>query len=418
MSESSMLTLDDIDLTDLARFEHGFPHHLFAFLRREAPVWFHPGTEHAPGGQGFWVLSRHADCFDAAIDPELFSSEGGGDREGGGTTLEDFPRGLVAGVLLNMMDEPRHHRIRKLVLPSVAPRRLREMEAELRDRTTQILDAISDRGECDYLVEVAAELPLQAIAWLMGVPQQDRHQLLGWANDMLDDEDRDVGEQSDRSAEAGASLMAYGTKLLQQKRERPGEDILSILTHAEIEGDDGRLEPITELEQIMFFNLLIAAGSETTRNSIAYGLKALIDHPEQLAVLRDDRATLDTGVEEILRWASSTADNRRTATRDAEFRGQAIKAGDKVTLRWSSANRDEAVFADPDRFDVRRDPDPHLAFGHGNHFCLGANLARIVVAIEALLDRFLDFELTGPVEWVRSSRHTGIRHMPIRFERR
>lgn len=414
-----MMRLSDIDLTNLDNFTGGFPHHFFTFLRREAPVWFHPPTVHTPEGEGFWVISRHADILQVSADPETFSSEGGGNRDGGGTTLEDFPRGAIAGVLLNMMDDPRHRRFRRLVTPSLSPKMLAQMEPELRQRTEEILDTIADRSRGDFLVEVAAELPLQAIARLMGVPQEDRHQLLEWANVTLDYKDREVGEQSERSQAAAAAMMEYGNKLIEQKRSRPADDIISVVTHATIE-DRGVHAPLSDAELVMFFHLLIAAGSETTRNSIAAGLHALIDYPDQLRLLETDPAILPTAVEEMLRWASSTPYNRRTATRDISIQGQTIRAGDKVTLWWASANRDEAVFSAPFRFDVRRQPNPHLAFGHGNHFCLGANLARLEIRImfEALLRRFRDFALTGPIEWIRSNKHTGIRHMPIRFAKR
>jgi cytochrome P450 len=194
--------------------------------------------------------------------------------------------------------------------------------------------------------------------------------------------------------------------------------MLSAVVHGTIEGPDGAAPP-TELEALMFFNLLIAAGSETTRNSLAIGLLALIEHPDQWDDLRRDRALLPTAVEEILRWASSTAYNRRTATRDAVLGGRTIAAGEKVTLWWSSANRDEAAFPEPFRFDVRRQPNRHVAFGHGNHFCLGAVLARLEIrlVLDALASRVARAALAGPVEWTRSNKHTGIRHMPVTLRR-
>lgn len=408
---------DAIDLTDLDRFARGFPHDVFALLRREAPVWFHRPTAHTPGGEGFWVLSRYEDIAAAAADEATFSSEGGGGRDGGGTLIEDLPRGLVSGVLLNMMNDPRHRRIRKLVTPALSPRALAQIEAELRARTAHILDAVSARGECDFVIDVAAELPLQATAKLLGVPQEDRHRLFAWSNANLDYDDRELGQQSEKVQAASAAMFEYGGRLIEEKRRNPGDDLLSAVVHGQIEGDDGRPEPLTPLELQMFFALLIAAGSETTRNTIAIGLKALIEHPEQWEALRRDRALLGTATEEILRWASSTPYNRRTATRDVEIRGQRIAAGAKVTLWWASANRDEEVFAEPFRFDVRRDPNPHFAFGRGGHFCLGANLARVEIKLifGALLDRFERVELAGPVEWTRSNKHTGMRHMPVRF---
>ena len=401
---------DDIDLTDLDRFAAGFPHHVFDELRRETPVWFHPPTAHTPGGEGFWVLSRYADIVNAAADAATYSSETGGDREAGGTTLEDMAREWAIGVLLNMMDDPRHGKFRRLLTPTVAPRALAAIEEDLRGRATRVVDAALAKADCDFLVDVAAELPLQAVAQLVGVPQEDRHQLLNWANVTLDYEDREVGEATAHTQQASAEMFAYGTTLLELKLREPADDLLSVVSHGLIDG-----EPLTDMEQHMFFSLIIAAGSETTRNSIAVGMLALTERPDALDELRDERSLVPNAVEEILRWASSTPYNRRTATRDVEIGGQQIMAGDKVTLWWASANRDESVFSDPYSFDIARNPNPHLAFGRGTHFCLGAALARmeIRVVLDALLDKVGQVSLTGPVEYVRSNKHAGVRHMPV-----
>ena len=319
-----------------------------------------------------------------------------------------------------MMDDPRHHRIRRLVTPSVAPRALALMETELRERARRIVDGVAERGCCDFLSDVAVELPLQAVAALMGVPHADRHDLLAWSNTTLDFEGRELGESSERVAEAAASMAAYGTALIAEKKQRPGDDIISVVAHAGIEDGGGDHRPLSDLELLMFFNLLVVAGSETTRNSIALGMVALIEHPDQLEALRSDRSLMATAVEEILRWTSATLYNRRTATRATELGGHAIAAGDKVTLWWPSANRDESVFEDPFRFDIRRDPNPHVTFGHRTHFCLGANLARleIRVILDEVLDRLENFELTGPVERVRTNKHAGVWHVPMQFTAR
>lgn len=406
---------DDIDLTDLDRFTAGFPHHVFEELRREAPVWFHPPTVHTPGGEGFWVLSRYADIIAAAADSKTFSSETGGGREGGGTTLEDMPLGFVVGSLLNMMDDPRHAKFRKHLSPSTTPKALRGIEEDLRRRAVGIVEAALAKRECDFLVDVAAELPLQAVAQLAGVPQEDRHELMNWANVTLDYEDREIGEVNDRMAQAQARMFAYGADLLERKRVQPAADLLSVVTHALIDG-----EPLTDNEQQLFLSLIIAAGSETTRNSIAIGMSALSEHPGDWERLRADRTLLPTAIEEMLRWASSTPYNRRTATRDVELHGQHIRAGDKVSLWWTSANRDEAVFTDPHIFDITRNPNPHLTFGRGVHFCLGAPLARMEMRVlfDVLLDQVDTVTLTGPIEYVRSNKHAGVRHMPVTIEPR
>ena len=254
----------------------------------------------------------------------------------------------------------------------------------------------------------------------MGVPDADRHDLMTWSNTTLDFEGRELGESSERVAEAAASMAAYGTELIAERKRAPGDDLISVIVHAQIEDEPGEPRALTDLELLMFFNLLVVAGSETTRNSIALGMVALIEHPDQLESLRDDRSLMPTAVEEILRWTSATLYNRRTATRATELRGHAIAEGDKVTLWWASANRDESVFDDPFRFDIRRDPNPHLTFGHRTHFCLGANLARleIRVILDEVLDRLEDFELTGPVERVRTNKHAGVWHVPLAFTTR
>lgn len=406
-------TLADVpDLTDLDEFARGFPHPAFARLRESAPVWWHPPTEHTPGGTGFWVVSSYADCVRVGSDPGLYSSVAGPGQDGGGTLIEDLPVGFGPGVLLNMSDDPRHAEFRRLLSPGLLPRALRAIEDDLGSRARQIIDAAVARGEVDFLVDVAAELPLQAVSQLLGVPQEDRHRLFAWANATLDYDDRDLGQASERSQAAAGEMFAYGADLLLRKRKEPGDDLLSIVATAHLDG-----EPLSDLEQQMLFNLMIAAGSETTRNTIALGLLGLLRGDGLWDRLNGDRSLIPGAVEEMLRWASSTPYNRRTATRDHDLGGEQIKAGDKVTLWWASANRDASVFDDPEVFDVTRSPNPHVAFGRGNHFCLGASLARLEIrlVLEVLLDRVGRIELTGPVEHTRSNKHSGVRHLPVRM---
>ncbi|MDE3087730.1 MAG: cytochrome P450 [Acidobacteriota bacterium] len=405
-----------MDLTDLDLFAGGFPHEAFTALRATAPVWWQEPTGHTPGGVGFWVVSGHPEVLAAVSDPDTFSSERAPGAPGGGTLIQDLPFGSAAGVLLNMTDGSRHHHRRRVVTPPVAPRSLAAMEPELRRRTAAILDGLEGRDECDFLSEVAVELPLQATAVLLGVPEEDRHQLMRWTNATLDYEGRELGESSPAADQAAADAAAYGIALVDRRRAEGGHDMLSLLCRSV--GPDG-LAP-SEGELLMFFSLLIAAGSETTRNAIALGLDALVRHPDQMAALRRRPELLPGATEEILRWSSPTLYNRRTATRDSELAGRTVRAGEKVTLWWASANRDDRVFEDPFRFDVSRHPNPHLAFGSRSHFCLGANLARMEIRIvfEELLGRFESFELAGPVERVRTNKHAGVRRMPVRLHRR
>jgi len=414
------MRLDEIDLTDLEAFADGFPHETFALLRHRAPVFWHEPTTHTPDGIGFWVLSRHAEVAAAAADPVTFSSERAPGCPGGGTLIQDLPYGFAAGVLLNMTDDPRHQRVRRLLTPAVTPKALAAFETELRARTTAILDAVADDGACDFLTQVALELPVQATLRLLGVPNDDRHRLVGWVNATLAFEGRELGEDTEATRRAATSMAEYATVLLAAKRRSPADDLLSVVTGALVEGDDGAPGPLSELELSMLFTLLIAAGSETTRNAIALGMAALIEHPEQLAELQGDLSLVPGATEEILRWSSPTLYNRRSATADAEVCGRCIGSGDKVTLWWSSADFDETVFDEPFRFDIRRQPNPHLAFGYRSHFCLGANLARmeIRIVLEELLTRFTDFRLAGPVRRVRTNKHAGVSHMPVTFRRR
>lgn len=407
--------LGDIDLTDPDLSHAGPPHEAYRRLRDQAPLYWHEPSATTPDGEGFWCLTRHEDVAWAAKHPELFSSAGGGEREGGGTLIEDLPAGFAAGVLFNMQDDPRHHHIRRLVSPSVSPKGLRAIKAALEGRCAEILDAAVETGTCDFLVDVAAELPLQAIASLLGVPQDDRHVLLDWADATLDYDDHDPGQTSEKSQAAGAAMADYADRLLEEKRRCPVDDILSIITHAELPDEAEPGGPLTDIEQQMFFHLLVAAGSETTRNTITAGMLALMDRPDDWDALRADRSMLPVAVEEMLRWASSTIYNRRTATRDVELHDRTIRAGDKVVLWWQAANFDERTFADPHRFDIRRTPNPHLSFGIGTHFCLGANLARLEISLvfDGLLDRVACPVPAGPVERTRSNKHAGFRHAPI-----
>lgn len=408
--------LAGIDLTHPDAFAAGPPHDAYQLLRDEAPLFWHQPTDATPDGEGFWCLTRHDDVVWAARDAATFSSATGGGRDGGGTLIDDLPLGFAAGVLFNMQDAPRHHHIRRLVTPSVSPKRLRALEAALAARCEAILDDALADGALDLLTDVAVELPLQAIAALMGVPQEDRHFLLSWADATLDHTDRDPAQQAARAAEASGEMFEYSASLLAQKRACPADDLVSIIANAELPDEAAPGGPLTDLEQQMFFSLLVAAGSETTRNAIAGGVLALMDRPDAWAALRDDPSLLPGAVEEVLRWTSATIYNRRTATREVERHGQRIAPGDKVVLWWQAANFDERAFAHPHRFDIGRTPNPHLAFGVGSHHCLGANLARLEIALVlgALLRRVPGLELAGPVERTRSNKHAGYRHVPVR----
>lgn len=402
--------LEGFDLTDLDNFASGVPHAVFAEHRRAAPVLWHEPTSHTPDGEGFWSVATHEACLEVMHDATTYSSERGGARPCGGTIIPDQ---AIAGEVLNMMDDPRHARIRRLVSIGLTPRAVADLEVDLRDRARVIFDDVG--GEACEFVAVAGELPLQAISMLMGVPEHDRHLLGRCVDHAFDFKDREYFEQTDTVAADMATLYRYGADLIAEKRAAPGTDMLSTVIHAHL----AEVDPpqLTEPELQLFFSLLYSAGAETTRSALAIGFLALADDPAQWRALRDDRRLVDTAIDEMVRWASPSTYNRRTATTDAVLAGVPVRAGDKVVFWETSANRDERVFPDSMRFDVRRDPNPHLGFGHGIHYCLGANLARLEIRIvlEEALERFESIERAGPVEWTRSNKHTGLRHLPIRF---
>jgi cytochrome P450 len=404
--------LAEIDLTDLDHFADGFPHELFLVHRREAPVYWHPPTAHTPDGDGFWSVATHAESLAVMSDQATYSSERGGGRAYGGTILPDSPS---AGLALNMMDDPRHQRVRQLVSHGFTPRTIARLADELRRRAGTLLDGVAGAGTFDFVTDVATELPMQAICILLGVPEADRHRVFEATDRCFDFREGDAFEARATFRAAMAELLSYGSSLIAAKRARPTDDMLSIVAHATLAGEDP--PALTDQELLLFFTLLFAAGSDTTRNTAAGGLLALLQHPDELATLLVDHAALTTAIEEMVRWTSPAAYNRRTATRDTTLGGHAVRAGDKVVFWEASANRDERVFPEAMTFRARRDPNPHVGFGHGVHFCLGANLARLELRIlfEELFVRFAHFELAGRPEWTRSNKHTGLRHLPVRL---
>ncbi|BDB45145.1 MULTISPECIES: cytochrome P450 [Mycobacterium] len=399
--------LAEIDFTDLDNFADGFPHDLFAVHRREAPVYWHEPTEHTPDGEGFWSVAAYPETLEVLRDPVTYSSVTGGDRPFGGTLLQDL---AIAGQVLNMMDDPRHSQIRRLVSSGLTPRMIRRVEDDLRSRSRGLLDAVVPGEPFDFVVEVAAELPMQMICILLGVPESERHWLFEAIEPQFDFGGSRKASLSQLSVEeAGSRMYAFGQELIAAKRARPTDDMLSVVANA------GGGAVLSDLELYLFFSLLFSAGAETTRNAVAGGMLALAEHPDQLRSLRDDLEKLPTAVEEIVRWTTPSPSKRRTATRDVTLGGQAIRAGEKVQIWEGSANRDDTVFESADRFDITRKPNPHLGFGQGVHYCLGANLARLELRVlyEELWSRFGSVRLVQPPEWTRSNRHTGLRHLVV-----
>lgn len=385
-----------VDLSYPRSFAEGFPHEFFEWLRREHPLWWHEPTGHTPDGEGFWVVSRYHDAVTVMRDPASYSS-------GDGTQID---HSLGNGLMLNSSDDPQHRRLRSLVSAGFTPRTIGRLEDDLRRRARTILDAVPANEPFDFVGLVARELPLQAICSILGIPQDDRAELAELVN---------LAVEAETGEALGSTYMRllaeYGRRLIDDKRSQPADDILSVIVHART--DDG--SQLTPKEVGAFFNLLFPAGAETTRGAIAGGLLALIEHPDELRRARSDPTIMRTAVEEILRWTSPSAYKRRTATRDCELAGQTIRSGQKVTYWEMSANRDDTVFPEPFRFDVARDPNPHVAFGLGPHFCLGASLARLELRVmfEELLDRF-HFELAGAPRYPKNNRLVGLVELPVR----
>ena len=406
--------LAGVDFTDLDNFANGFPHELFAVHRREAPVYWHEPTDNTPDAEGFWSVATYAETLAVLKDPVTYSSVSGGLRPFGGTLLQDL---AIAGQVLNMMDDPRHAQIRRLVSSGLTPRMIRRVEDDLRARARRLLDAVVPGEAFDFVVDIAAELPMQMICILLGVPESERHWLFEAIEPQFDFGGSRKASLSQISVEeAGSRMYAYGQELIASKRAEPTDDMLSVVANARLDDADGDDAPeLSDLELYLFFSLLFSAGAETTRNAVAGGLLALAEHPEQLQVLRGDFELLPTAIEEIVRWTSPSPSKRRTATRDVTLGGHPIEAGQKVQIWEGSANRDATAFDRADEFDITRKPNPHLGFGQGVHYCLGANLARLELRVlyDELLSRFGTVRVAEPVEWTRSNRHTGIRHLVV-----
>ena len=393
-----------LDLGSPDTFLAGVPFDAFRRLRVEAPVYWQPETE----GSGFWAITRYEDVVNVSLNHRLFSS---GKR---GCFLFDAPPEELPQIQMMMvnMDPPRHGRLRGLVNKGFAPRMMRWLEPKVREACRTLVDAVASSGECDFVRDIAAELPLVVIAELLGVPLEDRAQLYDWSNRLMGFDDPEFQTSMEDGKIAAAEMYAYTNQLAETRRDQPREDLVSVLMNAEVDG-----ERLTELEFDLFVLLLAVAGNETTRNGISGGMLQLIENPDQHARLLADPSLIPSAVEEMLRMVTPVMHFRRTAVADTELRGQKIREGDKVVIWYPSANRDETVFTDPDRFDVGRTPNEHVAFGIGQHFCLGANLARLEMQVmfEEIFRRIPDVTLAGPVRRLRSNFINGRKSMPVRF---
>lgn len=385
------------------------PHAELEWLRANEPVYWHAGPE---AGEGFWCITKYEDVWRISRDIDTFSVEAGGAFI---ETHDEESLELMRMTLLNM-DPPKHSRYRKLVSAGFTPRMIKLLREKIDSRARLIVDGIADRGSCEFVEDVAAELPLQVICEMIGVSEEDRHLIFEWSNTLVGFDDPDYRATEQDGEIAMAQMYAYCDRVAAQRREDPRDDIMTKLATAEVDGDR-----LSDVELDMFFVILAVAGNETTRNLIAHSMLALIEHPEarrELVEGIDDESLWASATEEFLRWGSSIINFRRTATRDTEIRGVPIAQGDKVVLYYLSANRDDEVFADPYSFDIRRDPNEHLTFGGGGvHFCLGANLARaeITAITREVLRRMPEIELAGDIERLRSNFINGIKRMPVQW---
>ena len=420
---TATLTLQDLDITSSRAYEGGYPWDAWDTMRRQSPVFWYERPYQEP----FWAITKHEDILGISKRPEIFVSGKrlilGEHRGEVAPPIRAEDAALRQRTILNM-DPPDHGKYRNLVSRKFTPRGLAVLEplvesmsaSIIDDVATRLVDSISGRGECDFVTDLAAKLPVFGICEMCGVPQEDGELMFKWTNETIGAADPEY--QQGRSAmETGRNAMmqmfGYFTNMLAQRKQEPRDDLISVLIRSEIDG-----EPISDFDILSYCFLLIVAGNETTRNATSGGMLALIENPEQMEMLRVDSSLADTAVEEILRWTSPVVHFVRTATQETEIRGQRIRPGESVAMFYPSANRDEDVFVDPYQFDIRRTPNDHLAFGgYGEHFCLGANLARLELRtiFRELLNRLPEIEVAGPVERLHSTLVGGIKHMPVKF---
>ena len=426
------MSLSHIDLTDPDNFLEGTPHSWFTEIRNEDPVHWHEGSNGS-----FWCITKWEDLRHVSRNPKLFSSQrrgtnmpnpkmearmaermggGGMGAMGGGAASEsggDAQGARPSFPIMLMMDPPHHVKFRRIVQRSFTPRYTQELAPHVRDLAKQIVDRVTTKDECEFVTEVASHLPLQVICEMMGVPEEDYQEIFEITNKMIGFDDPELGTDENEQAAASMQMFGKAMKVAALYKDDPQENLTSYLLHREVDG-----EKLTEVEYAAFFLLLCVAGNETTRTVTTNGMRLLIEHPDQLQKVVDDPSLVPSAVEEILRFEPAVHHFRRTTTAATEIRGRVIKEDDPVVMWYPAANRDEEIFEDPDRFDVTRTPNEHISFGIGEHFCLGANLARFELnaIFEQIIPRLRNPELAGPVRRLRSNFVNGVKEMPIRFD--
>jgi cytochrome P450 len=395
---------EPIDLISPEAFRDGHPWSQYAWLRANAPVYRH----HQEGTDGFWAITKYEDVRAISRQPKLFSSAAKGVMVGDPSEEELAP----SRQMMLFMDPPQHDRFKALVSRGFTPKNAQLLAGRIAELAREIVDDVVERGACDLVADVAGRLPSGLIAELMGIAREDGERLYE-LTEIMHTTDESVHSVDERMA-AVNEMLSYAAGVVEPKRRAPGDDIASALVQAEVDGDR-----LTDGELQFFFLLLVNAGGDTTRNLVAAGMQQLFDHADERARLRADLdSLLPSAVEEMLRYTSPVADFQRTVTENTMLRGVPLHAGDRVGLFYGSANRDEDVFDEPDRFDVGRTPNPHLAFGGGGpHLCLGLHVARIETAamLRELLTRLPDLEPAEPPELLASSFIAGVKRMPVRF---
>jgi cytochrome P450 len=402
--------IDPLDLVDPERYARdGYPHAVWTRLRAEAPV----AHIAPPGYRPFWAITKHADIVQISTQPLRFSS-----AQGIILARADAPA-IPPSEMVVLLDPPRHGPMRRVVMRRFTPRAVRAKRADIERIAVGILDSAAPAGvsgEFDFVRSIAAPFPLAVIAWSLGVPRDDWELLYRWTNEVIGRDDPEYRRPGERPAQtfmrARAELHAYFERLIDQRRGDPRDDLVSELIRGQVDG-----RSLTAEQLLAYCEVLVEAGNETTRNAIGGGLLAFCEHRSEWDKLRSRPQLLPDAVEEILRWVSPISYFTRTATEDCEVRGAKIRAGEQVALYYASANRDEHVFADPFAFRVDRRPNPHVAFGFGEHFCMGAHLARVELEVifRHLLARLEWFELSGPVERLSSAVNGSIKHLPLRY---